>query len=103
METPGRKFKPEELERLGIPVNGNIDEGSQTRRGRPEGEVLLDDSSEESDEDVPEVSTRSNPGPRLAANPMLTVYRSPVTDQRGQGDRTTTTVARMSSTPVLLR
>lgn len=56
METPGRKFQPEELERLGIPIEADIEDPD---RGRPEGEVLLDDSSEDSDDDAPEVRTRN--------------------------------------------
>ena len=50
METPGRKWKPEELERLGIPITDAID----NTRSRPD-EMLMDDSSDETDEDVPEV------------------------------------------------
>lgn len=59
METPGRKFSPEELEKLGI-VNGTAedDENIDGNR-RPDGEVLLDDSSDDSDEDHPEVSYNS--------------------------------------------
>ena len=56
METPGKKFQPEELERLGIPIEADIED---PERGRPEGEVLLDDSSEDSDDDAPEVRTRN--------------------------------------------
>jgi len=81
METPGKKFKPEELERMGIVINGGTeDEDHIHGRSRPEGEVLLDDSSEDSDED-PEVSiqpvrnttaTRPNPAHNANSSPMLT-------------------------------
>ena len=53
METPGNKFSPEELERLGIAPKISEDD-----HRRPDGEVLLDDSSEESEEDIPEVSNQ---------------------------------------------
>lgn len=57
METPGRKWKPEELEKMGIAINGSADDDDHLNtRIRPEGEVLLDDSSEDSSEDIPEVS-----------------------------------------------
>lgn len=56
METPGRKFQPEELERLGIPIEADMDD---TERGRPDGEVLLDDSSEDSDDEAAEVSVNN--------------------------------------------
>lgn len=55
METPGRKFSPEELEKLGI-LNGTTADDEPVNRSRPEGEVLLDDSSEDSEEENPEVS-----------------------------------------------
>ncbi|MBA7489777.1 hypothetical protein ES702_00311 [subsurface metagenome] len=60
METPGRKFSPEELEKLGI-VNGMAedDEHMNNSRSRPDGEVLLDDSSDDSEEENPEVSHNS--------------------------------------------
>ena len=75
METPGKKFKPEELERMGIAVNGNDGEEDHAHRRRPEGEVLLDDSSEDSDEDIPEVSTEprmTNGTHGARSSPMLT-------------------------------
>jgi len=81
METPGKKFNPEDLERMGIVVNGSAeDEDHIHDRSRPEGEVLLDDSSEDSDED-PEVSiqpvrTLDPPNasirPGMNSSPMLT-------------------------------
>lgn len=60
METPGKKFSPEELEKLGI-VNGTAedDEHLENSRSRPDGEVLLDDSSDDSEEENPEVSYNS--------------------------------------------
>lgn len=59
METPGRKFSPEELEKLGI-VNGTAEDDEQMENGRrPDGEALLDDSSDDSDEENPEVSYNS--------------------------------------------
>ena len=51
METPGRNYTAEELDKMGIVIT----EADEDRR-RPDGEMLLDDSSENSDEDVPEVS-----------------------------------------------
>lgn len=51
METPGRNYTPAELEKMGIVIAEANDD-----RGRPDGEMLLDDSSENSDEDIPEVS-----------------------------------------------
>lgn len=55
METPGKKLSREELERLGITSTAEDDEQLNTRN-RPEGEVLLDDSSDDSEEENPEVS-----------------------------------------------
>ena len=52
METPGQKFSSEELEKLGIASRAADDLHDE----RPDGEVLLDDSSEESEEELPEVS-----------------------------------------------
>jgi len=64
METPGKKLTPEQLHNIGIMTNGTGDVDAATRelgkdfmKGRPEGEVLLDDSSDDSEaEDIPEVS-----------------------------------------------
>lgn len=58
METPGRKFSAEELEKLGI-VNGTAEDDEQETSRRPDGEVLLDDSSDDSDEENPEVRNNS--------------------------------------------
>lgn len=55
MDTPGKKFSPEELEKLGIAPKISDED---RRERRPDGEVLLDDSSEESEEDIPEVSNQ---------------------------------------------
>lgn len=63
MTAPAKKLTHEQLEKLGVLANGggNMAElaGSgispELQRSRPEGEGLLDDSSEESDEDEPEV------------------------------------------------
>lgn len=61
METPGRKLTAEQLEKLGI-SDGGIDEVRVHKRIRLDDELLLDDSSGDSDEDMPEVRTRSRPG-----------------------------------------
>lgn len=63
MTTPPQKLTPEQRERLGVLANGrgNLAELAgpgiiqELLRTRPEGDGLLDDSSEESDEDEPEV------------------------------------------------
>lgn len=63
MSAPAKKLNPEQLEKIGVLANGsaNLAElaGSgishDLQRPRPGGEGLLDDSSEESDEDEPEV------------------------------------------------
>ena len=63
METPAKKLTPEQRERLGVLANGrgNIAElagagiTQDLLRSRPDGEGLLDDSSEESEEEEPEV------------------------------------------------
>lgn len=53
MTTPGKKLTPEQLSRLGIAETATISDTDD----RIEGEGMLDDSSDESDdEDVPEVS-----------------------------------------------
>ncbi|KAK5079321.1 hypothetical protein LTR64_002257 [Lithohypha guttulata] len=62
METPGRRWRPEELERLGIQVNGNADGEEGLHGGRPDGEVLLDDSTDDSDDELPEQRTAPKPG-----------------------------------------
>ena len=57
METPGKKLTPEQLEQIGIMANGHPAEFAGQDMmvdGRPDGEGLLDDSSEESEEE-PEV------------------------------------------------
>ncbi len=57
METPGKKLTPEQLEQIGVMANGHPAElaGQDVMLdGRPDGEGLLDDSSEESEEE-PEV------------------------------------------------
>jgi hypothetical protein len=64
MTAPAKKLTPEQIDKLGTLAgpNGNVAElaGSgimpELRRRRPDGEGLLDDSSDESDEDEPEVS-----------------------------------------------
>jgi hypothetical protein len=63
MTEPAKKLTPEQLEQIGVLANGgpNIAElaGSNFSQGiprsRPEGDGLLDDSSEESDDEEPEV------------------------------------------------
>ncbi|EXJ70336.1 uncharacterized protein A1O5_06404 [Cladophialophora psammophila CBS 110553] len=62
MTAPAKKLTPEQLDKIGVLANGggNLAElaGSgvvpELQRSRPEGEGLLDDSSEASDEDEPE-------------------------------------------------
>ncbi|KIW35241.1 uncharacterized protein PV07_01947 [Cladophialophora immunda] len=62
MTAPAKKLTPEQLDKIGVLANGtgNLAElaGSgvvpELQRRRPEGEGLLDDSSEASDEDEPE-------------------------------------------------
>jgi hypothetical protein len=64
MTAPAKKLTPEQIDKLGALAapNGNVaglaDSGimPELSRRRPEGEGLLDDSSDESDEDEPEVS-----------------------------------------------
>lgn len=68
METPPKKLTPEQREKLGTLANGRGNLAELAGVGvtldllpsRPEGEGLLDDSSEESDEEEPEV------GPHLS-------------------------------------
>ena len=63
MTAPTKKLTPEQLEQLGVLANGsgNLAElaGSgiapELHQRRPDGEGLLDDSSDETDEDEPEV------------------------------------------------
>lgn len=63
MSTPAKKLTPEQLEKLGVMANGtgNLAElagpgvAPELARRRPDGEGLLDDSSDETDEDEPEV------------------------------------------------
>ena len=62
MTTPAKKLTPEQLEKLGMIANGNGNLAEFAGSGvapelqrRPEGEGLLDDSSDETDEDEPEV------------------------------------------------
>ncbi len=79
MTAPAKKLTPEQLEKLGVLANGNAASslaevaGSAVSpelvRSRPEGEGLLDDSSEESDEDEPEVRKPSSPSAPLPSNP----------------------------------
>jgi len=65
METPGKKLTPEQLEKIGVMANGKGHEAelatteltNELIRARPDGEVMIDDSSEESDEDEPEVAS----------------------------------------------
>ena len=57
METPGKKLTQEQLDQVGVMANGHPAElagQDMMLDGRPEGEGLLDDSSEESEEE-PEV------------------------------------------------
>jgi hypothetical protein len=57
METPGKKLTPEQLEQIGVIANGHPAElagQDMLVDARPDGEGLLDDSSEESEEE-PEV------------------------------------------------
>jgi hypothetical protein len=56
-ETPGKKLSPEQLEELGLRADGRARVSEMVGlegEARPEGEGLLDDSSDESEED-PEV------------------------------------------------
>lgn len=63
MNTPATKLTPEQLEKIGVLANGSANLAELAGSGisqdlgqaRPDGEGLLDDSSEESDEDEPEV------------------------------------------------
>ena len=69
MSAPAKKLTPEQLDRIGVLADGsgNIGElaggaiSQDLVQPRPDGEGLLDDSSEESDEDEPEV--RNAPAP----------------------------------------
>lgn len=55
METPGKKLTPEQLDQLGVLSGSHLAEQLPLEAdGRPDGEGLLDDTSEES-EDEPEV------------------------------------------------
>lgn len=54
MELPGRKLTPEQLGKLGI-SDGDTDGIRAHKRIRLDDEVLLDDSSGDSDEEMPEV------------------------------------------------
>lgn len=77
MEVPGKKLTSEQLKELGI-----VEESRESTKLKP-GEGLLDDSSDESeDEEIPEVSLGlRNPG---SSNDKV----SPVNAQRGPGGRT---------------
>lgn len=63
MTTPAKKLTPEQREKLGALANGRVNLAELAGAGitqdllrtRPERDGLLDDSSEESDEDEPEV------------------------------------------------
>jgi hypothetical protein len=63
MAMPAKKMTPEQLEKLGMMANGNgmlaeLAGGGivpELQQRKPDGEGLLDDSSDETDEDEPEV------------------------------------------------
>ena len=73
MTTPAKKLTPEQLEKLGMMANGNGNLAEFAGSGmagelaqrRPDGEGLLDDSSDETDEDEPEVRKPFAPHSRL--------------------------------------
>ncbi|KAH0840910.1 hypothetical protein FOPE_06402 [Fonsecaea pedrosoi] len=62
MTAPAKKLTPEQLDKIGVLANGNgslaelagSSVAPELQRKRPDGEGLLDDSSEASDEDEPE-------------------------------------------------
>jgi hypothetical protein len=63
MNTPAKKLTPEQVEQLGMLANGtsNVAElagpgvAPELQQRRPDGEGLLDDSSDDTDEEEPEV------------------------------------------------
>lgn len=63
MSTPAKKLTAEQLEKIGVLANGSANQAElagsgitqESRNPRPDGEGLLDDSSEESEEEEPEV------------------------------------------------
>lgn len=61
MDTPGKKLTAEQLQQIGVMANGHPAElAGMDPDGRPDGEGLLDDSSEESEEE-PEVQPIRGP------------------------------------------
>jgi hypothetical protein len=77
MSAPAKRLTPEQLEKIGVLANGHANLAELAGSGitlepphtRPEGEGLLDDSSEESDEDEPEVRLALAPNSMRSFDP----------------------------------
>ncbi|KAI1623707.1 hypothetical protein EDD37DRAFT_434145 [Exophiala viscosa] len=84
MSTPAKKLTPEQLEKIGVQANGGASlaelAGSAITQellgSRPDGEALLDDSSEESDEDEPEPLERPERRRRVNNNYRETIMNT---------------------------
>lgn len=88
-ETPGKKLSPEQLEELGLRADGRARVSEMVgveAEARPDGEGLLDDSSDESEEE-PEVL----PLPKKVYN-RISAYKAPSQQNApNDADETTTT------------
>ncbi|KAK5196103.1 hypothetical protein LTR99_008089 [Exophiala xenobiotica] len=86
MSAPAKRLTPEQLEKIGVLANGHANLAELAGSGitlepphtRPEGEGLLDDSSEESDEDEPEPLERPERRRRANNNYRETIMNTTV-------------------------
>lgn len=88
-ETPGKKLSPEQLEELGLRADGRARVSEMVGiegETRPDGEGLLDDSSDESEED-PEVL----PLPKKVYN-RKSAYKAPSQQNAPNDDAAPTTI-----------